>query len=183
MYLTVYIMRRRDKGRQKGVNLYAIKPLDKSMFSYKYWIQNHCQWRSFSLTRIKHNSNVIFLISRLTFLPCVTFLSLISFVSFHVFYYSGFNMLATQSFISLASKRLLWVISFSVSEPVLSLPVLFTAESFMRPLLHCECKRVRTASVSAENCGLVFSQFQAANCSASFSWLKSTNPVAETLFN
>lgn len=46
-----------------------------------------------------------------------------------------------QSLTGPASNHLLWVISFGVSEPVLSQSALFTAESFMSFLLHLQCKK------------------------------------------
>lgn len=47
----------------------------------------------------------------MNFLPCITFSSLISFVSFHVSYYSCFNMLIRQYLTGTASIHLLQVIS------------------------------------------------------------------------
>jgi hypothetical protein len=70
------------------------------------WIHEPLPKKSFTLTRIKHNSSVIFLISYVNFPSHITLPSLISFVSFHVFYYHGFNMLTPQSLIGPHSNHL-----------------------------------------------------------------------------
>ena len=106
-YLSIKEIRKSKETKVKKKKMLAVYHQCISCSLINTGFTNHCQRRSFISTGMKHNSTVIFLISCMVFLPCVTFPSLISFVSFHVFYYSGFNMLTPQSLIGPHSNHFL----------------------------------------------------------------------------